>query len=336
MPNLPAPIRPTVTGRPAAFRSSSRAWRFTANPRDQIVGWVEFFTRPNNRQHDVAETCWVSHSGARSRNLRNVTGTSRVSRRSRSHNRCRSAPARRAGAAPDISAPTGYRGSCRSGSPCRGTPLSAAARQSGAPFCAGTQCSRPVTTRAPGNPTNPLVASLAASRASLPSLSKFSCAPCMSDLNLAAPCSSKRPKASMKPGWKLGPGAAAAGGAGSLAGGACGARLRLHWLHVLGKRRDHQQQRAQARAGGRKHARHGRETAATSMSPIPGHGRSHSTPRRRHPESPARSGRKLRSARGKIEERRNLRTRRHGRGLAGAAGEQRAQLKDRERSLNAT
>ncbi len=32
VPNLPAPIRPTVTGRPAAFRSSSRAWRFTGNP----------------------------------------------------------------------------------------------------------------------------------------------------------------------------------------------------------------------------------------------------------------------------------------------------------------
>ena len=32
VPNLPAPIRPTVTGRPAAFRSSSRAWRFTGDP----------------------------------------------------------------------------------------------------------------------------------------------------------------------------------------------------------------------------------------------------------------------------------------------------------------
>src|SRR5712691_5507770 len=29
VPNLPAPIRPTVTGRPAASRSSSMAWRFT-------------------------------------------------------------------------------------------------------------------------------------------------------------------------------------------------------------------------------------------------------------------------------------------------------------------
>src|SRR5262249_38734797 len=29
VPNLPAPIRPTVTGRPAASRSSSMVWRFT-------------------------------------------------------------------------------------------------------------------------------------------------------------------------------------------------------------------------------------------------------------------------------------------------------------------
>src|ERR1043166_4748367 len=29
VPNLPAPIRPTVTGRPAASRSSRREWRFT-------------------------------------------------------------------------------------------------------------------------------------------------------------------------------------------------------------------------------------------------------------------------------------------------------------------
>src|SRR6185503_13716206 len=29
VPNFPAPMRPTVTGRPAASRSSSMAWRFT-------------------------------------------------------------------------------------------------------------------------------------------------------------------------------------------------------------------------------------------------------------------------------------------------------------------
>ena len=31
VPNLPAPIRPTVTGRPAASRSSSKEWRFTGS-----------------------------------------------------------------------------------------------------------------------------------------------------------------------------------------------------------------------------------------------------------------------------------------------------------------
>src|SRR5262249_3857528 len=33
VPNLPAPIRPTVTGRPAASRSSSMVWRFTGASR---------------------------------------------------------------------------------------------------------------------------------------------------------------------------------------------------------------------------------------------------------------------------------------------------------------
>src|SRR5262245_55865771 len=33
VPNLPAPITPTVTGRPCASRASSMVWRFTGRPR---------------------------------------------------------------------------------------------------------------------------------------------------------------------------------------------------------------------------------------------------------------------------------------------------------------
>src|ERR1044072_3685904 len=37
VPNLPAPIRPTVTGRPAASRSSSKEWRFTGSSARDFV-----------------------------------------------------------------------------------------------------------------------------------------------------------------------------------------------------------------------------------------------------------------------------------------------------------
>src|SRR5712691_2967516 len=98
----------------------------------------------------------------------------------------------------------------------------AAAWQSGAPFAAATQRSRPVTTRVFGNPVTVPVASLAASRARSPTLSKLSRAPCMSDLSLSAPSPSQRPTASMNPGRKLGLDDCAAGGS---ATGALGAGL---------------------------------------------------------------------------------------------------------------
>src|SRR5262245_30519959 len=79
--------------------------------------------------------------------------------------------------------------------------VSAAAWQSGLPFCAGAQRSRALTTRAFDNPITAPVASLAASKVWLPNLSNASCALCMSDLNLVVPSSSQRPKVSIKPGW---------------------------------------------------------------------------------------------------------------------------------------
>src|SRR5262249_54030418 len=44
VPNLPAPMRPTVTGRPAACRSSSMAWRFTQCS-DRRKGWSYYGRR---------------------------------------------------------------------------------------------------------------------------------------------------------------------------------------------------------------------------------------------------------------------------------------------------
>src|SRR5262245_29030370 len=76
----------------------------------------------------------------------------------------------------------------------------AAAWQSGAPFCATAQRSRTVIMRACGNPTPASVASLAASRVSLPSWSNVACAPCKADLNLVVPSLNQCPIASTKPG----------------------------------------------------------------------------------------------------------------------------------------
>src|SRR5262245_4772965 len=88
----------------------------------------------------------------------------------------------------------------------------AAAWQSGAPFCATAQRSRTITMRAFGNPTTASVASLAASRVSLPSCSNVACAPCKSDLNRVVPSLSQWPIVSTKPGRKTESGAGAAGG----------------------------------------------------------------------------------------------------------------------------
>src|SRR5262245_61886267 len=106
--------------------------------------------------------------------------------------------------------------------------VSAAAWQSGLPFCAGAERSRALTTRAFGSPITAPVASLAASKVWLPNLSNVSCALCMSDLNLVVPSSSQRPKVSIKPG--LGARLGSSGGGGNRLGTPrCGTRLGA-WL----------------------------------------------------------------------------------------------------------
>src|SRR5258707_8888400 len=194
VPNLPAPMRPTVTGRPAACRSSSMAWRFTERS-DRRKEWSYYGRRTANCPAQV-HTCALRTRYAvvllahRAR-YENLGRTFRIVRRAALEQDLRRAFVFRL----SIDGFAGLESLAAAGRGRRRLTVGGAVLRRGAALAHGHDAGVRQSHDRVGGILGDVAGLLA-------NWSNVACVPCKSVLNLVVPSLSQWPIVSTKPGWK--------------------------------------------------------------------------------------------------------------------------------------